>query len=598
MTASTTKIDRFDALLILGLYVLVMAVFTQVIANDWTNIDDGLYVYENPVIRNGLTGEGVRYAFTQTHGANWHPLTSLSHMLDVSLYGLVPQRHRLLNVALHALNSVLLYLFFRHTTGNHGASAFVAVMFAIHPLHVESVAWISSRKDVLSTCFWFACMLAYARYAAIPSIRKYAAVALLLALGLMSKPMVVTLPIVLFLLDWWPLDRIHTSRDALWRGLEKAPLLLLSLASGLATIWAQSKEGAVSSLALIPMRDRITNALLSYLLYIKKCVVPTDLAIFYPHMGKSISLLEAGIFLVVLLAISIAAIALARRLPYIAVGWFWFAITLLPVIGIMQVGFQGMADRYTYIPHVGLFVIAAFGISALSERVSIPNRVRWVTACLLCIATAALAFQQARLWRSNVTLWEHAVALFPDDARCHNGYGTALLVAGRADEAIEQIKTALRLDNKQIEVNSNMANALAEQGRYEEAVPYYQLELGFDPSRANVRVNFGNTLLALGRNDEAREQFRLALETKSTLAEANNGLGVSYLLENRFADAIPPLEQAAQQKPDAADILTNLAVAYEGVGRRDDAIAACTQAIAADPAFTKAQAFLQQLQQP
>jgi tetratricopeptide (TPR) repeat protein len=591
--------DKKDWLILVALYALAMGVFAQTFAHGWANIDDGLYVYENAHIRTGLTVEGLKYAFTQSHGANWHPLTTLSHMIDVQFFGMNPNRHHIASVILHVANTLLLYVFLKLVTKNAGPSAFAAALFAVHPAHVESVAWIASRKDVLSTLFWLACMLAYLRYTKLPGVRRYCLVTFLMILALMSKPMAVTIPFALLCLDLWPLKRVVLfDRGTLWKTarliFEKVPLFAFAFLSGIATLWAQSREGAVSSLELIPMRDRLANAAVSYCLYVKNAFLPTELSIFYPHLGKNVSNTEALIALTALIIVSVVAIALARKAPWVTAGWFWFSITLLPVIGIIQVGFQGMADRYTYVPYIGLFIAVTWTIYNVSSATI--RHTLWLPSSIAIVHLAILAYQQAKLWENGVKLWERAAVLYPNDARCHNGYGSALLLAGQVDQAVVEIKKALELDNKSIAVNSNMGQALAEQGRFEEALPYYRIELGFDPEKASVRVNLGNALLALERVDEAKVEFEKAIQTNANLWEAYLGLGAIFLIQGDNANAASTLEQATRLAPDSPEAWTNLALAYHALGRNSDAVNACKRALAANPGFEKANALLRQIQ--
>ena len=404
-------LGRVGLWIAVALVLSTFAVYGQVLTHQFINFDDDTYIWANPMVAAGLTWKGFAWAFTTFHSANWHPLTWLSHMIDSQLFGLRAGGHLLMNTALHALNAVLVFLFLNRVTGAKWQSAIIAALFALHPLHVESVAWASERKDTLSTAFGLLCLLAYARYVAAPSWKKYGAVALWLALGLMAKPMLVTWPFVLLLLDWWPFNRIawppansggRNSRGAVWPLIrEKLPLFLLVIPSMFLTYLAQAQGGATRSLSVDPLSWRFANAVVSYAKYLFLTCWPRDLAIFYPARPGTIPVWQASLALVLLAAISFLVIRNARARPYLVVGWLWFVGTLVPVIGLVRVGNQALADRYTYIPSIGLFMAIVFGLAELVAASRVRRLVAiWASAVAIAVLAGLSAVQISR-WRDS-----------------------------------------------------------------------------------------------------------------------------------------------------------------------------------------------------
>ncbi|MEO8574048.1 MAG: tetratricopeptide repeat protein [Pyrinomonadaceae bacterium] len=428
-----------DLLVLAGLAALVFAIYAQTSGFQYINLDDNYYVYENPAVLSGINWETVKWAFTSFHAGNWHPLTWISLALDVQLFGTSPGMHHVVNVILHFVNSVLAFVVFRRMTRNFWASAVIAALFAAHPMHVESVAWIAERKDLLSTMFWFLAMLFYVRWTkegAKPWGPLYLAALGMFALGLMSKPMVITLPFVLMLCDAWPLER---TRDAGTKGyarlvLEKAPFFVLSLSSALITLAAQRAVSAVESLAALPLDVRIQNAILSYSKYLVSAFYPAGLAIWYPY-EKDLSLTEVGAALTLLIAITAISVWQFRQKKYLLFGWLWFVGTFVPVIGIVQVGGQSMADRYTYIPYLGLFVIVVFGASDLVQSFNIDRRVAGIAAASLILVLAILAYFQTGYWRDNETLYSRALSVTSKNFLIEQNFCHALMQQDRLDEA-------------------------------------------------------------------------------------------------------------------------------------------------------------------
>lgn len=537
--------ERLLGLLLLG---LTIGVYWQVLNFDFIFFDDPDYVFENPHVRAGMTWSGVVWAFTSFDAANWHPLTWLSHMVDVQLYGLNPAGHHLTNVILHAVNSLLLFLMLKETTNALWRSFLVAALFALHPLHIESVAWVSERKDVLCAFFWLLTMLSYAKYARSLSNFWYVAALFYFMLGLMSKPMIVTLPFVLILFDFWPLGRFgrenrnlpisaQTSAEAplfppvrLQRiVLEKMPFLLLTVAASILTYTAQNWRAGVQSWEALPMNERILNAGYSYILYIYKMFWPIDLAVFYPHLGKTLDLWLGMAAIAGIGAITSLIIFTIRRKPYVFVGWFWFLGTLVPVIGIIQVGNQGMADRYTYIPLIGLFLVMVWGVSDFLERLKISSRLQSVLMIAFLLALVSITGWQLMYWKNSYSLFSRALAVTRENHVAHyslamidkqmgnvdsykahyrravainpiyvatmeNRTGYFLLQAGRIAESIEQFKTALRIHPEYLNAANNLGVALAKQGRFDEAILHFGDVLRKNPQHRQAQESLYNVL--------------------------------------------------------------------------------------------------------
>jgi hypothetical protein len=445
------------------LMVSTFVVYSQIQEHEFLNYDDNVYLTENNHVKSGLTRESIVWAF-KPHASNWFPLTWLSHMLDYQLYGLTPKGHHLTNLFFHIANALILFLVLLRMTGASWQSGFVATLFALHPLHVESVAWAAERKDVLSTFFWMLTIWAYIRYVRTTEIKRYLLVVLFFALGLMSKPMLVTLPFVMLLLDYWPLGRFKLKlrkekSKSLQKGqpldteksipqliCEKLPLLVLAAGSSITTFIVQKSGGAVQSQDLFPLQARIINALVSYLEYLGKMVWPRGLAILYPHPGNALPVWKGIACGVVLVCITTVVVKMVRRVPYLAVGWFWYLGTLVPVIGIVQVGWQGMADRYTYIPLIGIFIIIGWGLPELMAKWRHRDKVLTIATGILIPTVMVVTWIQVSHWKNSITIFEHAIRVtdkkYPTFAVTHNNLGNALTVLGRTKEADHHLKMA------------------------------------------------------------------------------------------------------------------------------------------------------------
>jgi Flp pilus assembly protein TadD len=580
---------RRKLLVSLVLVAATITVFWQVRHYEFIDFDDDLYVWANPNVTAGLSGRSLVWAFTATEGGNWHPLTWMSHMLDWQIYGMNPGGHHFTSVLFHVANSVLLLLVMTRMTGALWRSAFVAALFALHPLHVESVAWVAERKDVLSTLFWMLTMWTYVRYAERPSRKKYLLILVAFALGLMAKPMLVTLPFVFLLLDYWPLERFQfgqtgvdvnisahgetvakkrqcCARSLIW---EKIPFFALSAVSSIIALLVQSSEGAVKSTEQFPLKIRIGNAFLSYLTYIGKMVSPQGLAVLYPHAGENLPKWQAVGAGVLLVGVTMAVIRAARRYPYLAVGWFWYLGTLVPVIGLVQVGGQALADRYTYVPLIGLFVILAWGVSDLCAKLHQVRILVPIAATLVVSALAVGSWRQLHYWQDSVTLFEHTLRVTTNNSLIQNNMGVTLTRQGKFEEAVDHFRKSLEIRPNQASTQVNLAVALVDLGKLEEAVTHYAKALELDPNHAGAHNNLGNALVLEGKLDEAAAEFSRALEINPVYAEAYNNLGVVLARQGKLDEAIAHFSQALKINPSYEQARINLGTALHEKGQRD-----------------------------
>ena len=552
------------------------------------------------MVAAGLTGRGLIWAFTSFHAANWHPLTWLSHMLDSQLFGAHAGGHLVVNAILHAINAVLVFAFLARATGARWQSAIVAALFALHPLHVESVAWASERKDTLSTAFGLLCLLAYIRYVAKPSWKRYSIVFVCLACGLMAKSMLVTLPVVLLLLDYWPFGRV-TGRAAIsgfWPLIrEKLPLLFLVLPSVCITYIAQTRGGAVSGFTVEPLSWRLANALVSYAKYVGLTFFPRDLAIFYPTIHDAIPIWKCGLALVLLASISYLALKSARSRPYLIVGWLWFVITLLPVIGLVRVGGQAMADRYTYIPSIGLFTAVVFGLADVVKTFRVPRVVTSTVSGIALLVLAGLSALQVSRWRDSETLFSYVLSINPDNAVAQNNLGSALGEKGRSAEALPHFAEAVRLDPRYFDALGNMGQALFEQGNATQAVTYFERALEVRPDSARTHWQLALALESLGRNPEALRHFRDAVKLAPQDASMHANLALKLADQGHFADAFDQCQQALLLDPNLAEAHNNLGMALFGLGRREESLQEFATALRLKPDFAAARENLRRAQE-
>ncbi len=557
-----SKPEAREALVSLGLAALTLLVYRDLAGAQFITFDDHQHVAENVRVAGGLTLANVRWALTTGYASNWQPLTWLVHMTMVQLFGLNAGAHHLLNASIHALNAVLLFHVLFALTGSRGPSAFVAALFAVHPLHVESVAWVSELKDVLSTCFWFLTMGAYAWYARRPSIRRYLPTVAFFAAGLAAKPMLVTLPLVLLLLDFWPLGRLRIPgdwrRDARRLVLEKLPLLALALPVSVITYTVQEAAGSVGSLEELPFRLRLANALVSCVRYLGMTVWPSGLAVFYPHPGPALPVSHAVASAAFLIAVSVAVCSVARRHPYLIVGWLWYLGTLVPVLGLVQVGSQGWADRYTYVPLVGVFIAVSWGASALLGRRKAP---RWIAPLGTVALLAVLGWRttaQVGFWSDGITLFRHALEVTEENPTLLNMMGTALEREGLYGESEDMFRKALGMKPDYPVGLANLGAVLLKQRRFTESEAVLRKALERRPGDPKVLGNLGQALAELGRDGEAEIVMGKAAGSDPDSIEALSNLAGVLVRQRRFDEAETVLRRALGVKPDSVELLSNL----------------------------------------
>jgi tetratricopeptide (TPR) repeat protein len=509
-----------------GLFILTWAVFIQTLRYDFVNYDDPSYVYQNTRIIGGINAANVAWAFTHVHSENWHPLTTITHMLDCQLHGLNAGWHHFTNVLLHCSAVVLLFVALARMTGALWRSAFVSAVFAVHPLHVESVAWIAERKDVLSAFFFMLTLVAYLYYTRSPSVGRYLTMALGVVLGLMSKPMLVTLPFILLLLDYWPLGRFeargsNTGRQLIRLVLEKIPLITLSAASSMVTFLAQ--RGAIGWTEQLPVPTRISNALVAYVIYIRQMFWPTRLAVFYPHPENRLPALEISLALILLVGITTAALVFRKKAPYFVTGWLWYLGMLVPVIGLVQVGWQGHADRYTYLPQIGLYIVVTWAVTDLTRSWRFQRIALGVAALIVVGALSWRCWLQTSYWRDSETLFTHALAVTSNNDVALNNLGIIFLKKGQLDDAISKFQGAIDLRPENAPAHDNLAKALLKKGQVAEAMVHYRKFLEIEPENVEARNTLGTALIQQGHVKEAIDQWQdaLAIQPENGNAASN-----------------------------------------------------------------------------
>jgi tetratricopeptide (TPR) repeat protein len=582
---------RPEIFICLFLVIATLAIYWQVRNYEFVGFDDDVFIIQNSKVQNGLTLDSIGWAFRFDDMTYWHPLTWLSYMLDVQLYGMNPGGHHMTNVMLHIVNAMLLFIVFNMMTGALWKSALVAALFSLHPLNVESVAWVVERKNVLSTLFWMLTLLSYARYVERLNISRYLLTLFVFALGLMAKPMLVTLPFVLLLLDFWPLKRFRypqsldnhqeLSRTAKIKSikkfdvfpliLEKIPFVMFSGISVYMSLLSSHHNQLVISLDEVSLYHRITNALISYVSYIGKMIWPRDLAVFYPF-PDTVQLWEAAGAFLLLTGVSILVVRSLQKRPYLGVGWLWYLGTLLPVTGLVQQGlWPAMADRFAYVPLIGLFVMIAWGISDLTAgwRYKAKGLGAITAAALIVLMTTS--WLQARYWKNSLMLFKHAVEVTDNNYLMHNNLGFALTARGRTDEAIKHFKEALRLNPDFEGAKINLGLALLTQGKFDECIDYYQEVLRVNPGYARVHNNLGAVLWRLGKIEEAAVHFRKAVALKPDYADAHNSLGAALLSQGKNENAIAHLQEALRLKPDFFLAQRNLSKALAAKKNINDA---------------------------
>ncbi len=592
----TSKITsvRPATLIRLCLVAITCIVYWQVTEFDFINTYDDLeYIIENSNVREGLTLRGVGWAFGTFHSGHWHPITWLSHMLDVQLYGMNAGRHHLMNVLFHIAGTLLLFSIFHSTTGYTWRSGFIAAMFALHPLHVESVAMIAERKDVMSAFFWMVTLRCYIAYAVHPRKSRYLFVAGCFVLGLLTKPMVMTLPFVFLLLDYWPLNRfsprtegdgyLTSSHSAVPRLIaEKVPFLLFSAASSIVTWHAAKSQGALEAMRVYPFIHRLANALVSYTGYLGKMIWPKSLTVFYPYRDTLLAWQVMGAILLVA-GLTTLFLTLYKRHPYLIVGWLWYLVTLLPVIGLVQAGAQSMADRYTYIPLIGIFIIIAWALPEILNPWRLGKIVLAMSICLCLSLLTALTWMQIGYWKNSTALFQHAVNVTQQNWVAHNNLGTAFLKAGKKEEALRQYQKVLEIIPNHANAHFNLGVTLAELGRRNEAIDRYRKALALNASHVKALNNLGGELIARGEIEQGVKYCRKALEIDPEFFNAHSNIALAMTALGKKDEAILHFQKALQMNPDNAKAHQAVGNLLAEKGRFAEAQYHYVEAIRSDP---------------
>jgi Flp pilus assembly protein TadD len=562
---SGSQIQRFGVCA--AIVILIWIIFGQTLTYDFVNYDDKTYVYGNALVSTGLTAHGLAQAFVDTQTSNWHPLTLISHMIDCQIFDLKPGGHHFTNVLLHSVAAVLLFNFLFKSTARFWSSAFVTALFAIHPLRVESVAWIAERKDVLSGVFFFLTLIAYARYVNCPTVRRYWSVSILFACGLMSKPMLVTTPLVLLLLDYWPLRRWSDFRSLRRLVSEKLPLFALSAASAIVTFVLQ--ERSFGSIAQLPLSWRLQNALVSCVTYLRQIFWPKDLAAFYPHPEDSLTGWEVTLAGAFLIAVTWIALALRRTRPYLLIGWLWYLVMLLPVIGIVEVGLQGHADRYTYLPHVGIYIALTWLTLDLAVLLRMRREILGVVGAIALMALSACGWKQTTYWRNSATLWTHTLAVTKNNDVALANFAIWYMDRGQLDDSLSYFQRALAVHSQMsghqhynlslAVIYDNIGNLLVRKGRLEQSIANFQQAIELRPDYPDAHYNLGVVLLQRKDIDGAIAQFRTVLSLAPDDAETNTALGSALLQKGLFREAADHYRIALKSEPDSVLALNNLA---------------------------------------
>jgi protein O-mannosyl-transferase len=565
---------RLNVCIALLLTAITLVVCWQALGFNFISYDDPSYVAENPYVHAGLTLDTAKWAITTPSLANWHPLTWISLMTDTSVFGTSPRGYHLTNVLLHILNTLLLFFLLIRMTGYVWRGALVAALFAVHPIHVESVAWVAERKDVLSAFFWLLAMLAYVRYTERPGLARYSLVVVAFALGLMAKPVLVTLPLALLLCDYWPLNRFSAKNrwSLIW---EKLPLFGLTVASCVVTYLVQASGGSVTAFDRLPIGVRAANVLVSYVRYIGKAIWPTRLAIIYPHPLNSLPAWETIASGLLLVGLTYLAIRSARRRPYILVGWLWYIITLVPMIGLVQVGRQALADRYTYIPLLGLFIILAWGVPdilasararfAWVSRTISPNkegRALVVISLALVVGLSILCHRQVSYWRDSKTLFEHTLACTSGNYIAHNQMGSALRDEGNVDAAMSHFNEAIHINPNFSDAYGNLGGLFLTKGNVDKAMSYYATVVRLAPTDPRGHYNLGLTLQLKGNTTGAIREYQEAIRLRPDYVKAHCGLAAALAARGEVDGAIVHFTEVIRIKPDYADVHTSLADLY------------------------------------
>jgi tetratricopeptide (TPR) repeat protein len=584
---------KYTYLIVIFLIVASFIVYSRILNNDFVNFDDNEYITVNNHIKSGINQESIKWAFSAVVGGNWHPLTLLSHTVDWSLFGTNASGHHLINLLLHIGSVLFLFFFLNKMTKNLWCSAFAAALFALHPLRVESVAWAAERKDVLSTFFGIASIYAYACYAENSKLSKYFLCLMLFALSLMAKPMLVTLPFVLLLLDYWPLrrweeeisapikSRSHLIGRLLW---EKMPFIFLTIISSIVTFEIQNKGGAVTSIEHLPFLERILNAVISYVSYLGKIFRPVDLAVFYPYK-HSFLLWQVLVSCFILIGITIFVIYAIKKLPFLFVGWFWYLGTLIPVIGLVQVGWQATADRYTYFPSIGIAIMLAWGIPFLFPREDMRKKILFPAGIACLTILAVLTWRQCGYWKNSIELWTHTLQVTKKNVMAHNNRGTAYHKLGQYQLAIEDYDKAIRMKPDYVEAYFNRGAAYGELGQYQMAIEDFNKAIRMKPDYVEAYYNRGTIYNKLGKYQLAIEDFNKAIHLKQDYADAYNSRGTIYYNLGQKQLAIEDFNKAIRLKPDFALAYNNRGTIYSDLGQYQRAIEDYNKAIRLKPDY-------------
>jgi len=584
---------RNTVLIYIALAAVTFIAFEQVRQNDFIDYDDDTYITSNPHVQQGITPKSIRWAFTTGYQANWHPLTWLSHMLDCKLFGPKPAGHHMTNLFFHIINTLLLFAILKAITKATWPSVFVAALFAIHPLHVESVAWAAERKDVLSTIFWMLTIAAYIRYANKPAIARYLLVALAFALGLMAKPMIVTLPFVLLLLDYWPLNRFRplqktdTNYSAARLIAEKIPLFAIAAASSVITFIVQQKEGAVAHTEMFPLSERIANAAVSYISYLTKMLYPNRLGLLYPLSPETLAPYKPILAALILIAITAAIIYFARKKRYLATGWLWYLGTLVPVIGIVQVGTQSMADRYTYIPLIGIFMIIAWSAAEFTQKFKKTKPLLAIPAVIIILVLTLCTRAQVKVWNSSISLFEHTIKVTDGNFILHNNLAKAFLARGDIDQAILNCNKAIEIKPDYAEPHCNLAKSLYMQGDLEKAIQLCQLAIELNPDLAVAHYNLANGYREQGKFELAVTHYTKAVELIPDYFEALSNLGLLLRQLGRYDQALIHQQTVINLRPDHIAYF-NLGSTFFSKGDLPQAITNLKQSLQLNPNWPNA----------
>jgi tetratricopeptide (TPR) repeat protein len=568
---------RVKALIYIGIVIATLIAYEPVRHNGFVSYDDSAYITENPHIRGGITQDSIVWAFTKSYSANWHPLTWLSHTLDYQLFGLNPLGYHLVSLLFHIISALLLFKILSDTTKTIWTSAFIAAVFALHPVQVEAVAWVAEQKTVLSGLFWLLTIAAYIRYTKQPRMRRYILLLLVFGLCIMTKPTVVTLPFALLLLDYWPLGRVKWNRLI----IEKIPLFAMSATLCVITFVSQQSGGAVLPLDKRPLDFRIANMFISYTRYIGKTIWPSRLAVFYPSLPVNFMVVICCTLLFILM--TVFSIYIIRRRKYIAVGWLWYVGTLVPMIGLVQVGMQTMANRYMYISILGLLIIAAWSVKDF-----IANRHRWkivlaVLAAVVLSSAIILTRMQVRHWHSSITLLEYALKVTESNTGTEYGYGCALFEAGRLNEAVPHLSNAVRMSPTFAKARNNLGKVFLKQGKLNEAVACFNELIRRKQDSAETYYNLAVALSMQKKYDDAVKCLAKVIDLNPKYPGVHKRMGITLLAAGKADEAIKHLEEALRTNPNEAEVYVNLGLAYSKLGKYKPAIQNCTKAVKLKP---------------